>query len=684
MQSSVDVCIKAVAILLDMGVHDLSEDKYSYLVQVNKICTDTILKSSHAMKNIDDVEAGLLDSYDSIIGSVLVQLQKVGKTRANTSHPVLKDMDNSAYDLLLSLRNIMDSGNFMSGVIRVMSHPDMQDPVKKKALSLFSSVASGLSPMEAESPAVQQAVHDAVGSINVIIQDNSNVSEQTCQMALSALASMAKSVGGHYSDVFLQAVPTVVDLVMGADASPAVKGMSLLTISSFIEALKNSIIPMVPRIIGAILAGSKSAVANVSTGLESHDYVEVCAALKSLESLSSNLAPFLAPNVQDVLKLLLHSAITNSENDDCKALGASCRTQLATKLPSRLLLGPLAEAYNWENFEDPLSGKAHMDMLAACIIQMDPPSIASHNVTVFSLILKGLDTRRVVNTSLNMADIALVEDAAINCLLQLTLKLNEARFRPLFFRLIEWATTNPTGETTLESVCVERRVAFFGAINSLTENLRSVFTPYFKSLTDPLIRSITSNLKHSHVVSLMKIYGIRALTRCFMYDASNFLDDATFEKLMTPLVDQLNSIQNHVDISNDIVPHDRAIEASLSNFAKTELGIFAQSLCACLTHMATAVGGDGDTIWRPLNHSILMVTRSESPDVRLAALETTMSLCEAIQEEYLPFLPEALPFLSELLEDEDGRIEARTVEVLRRFEEISGEDLKQYLHSNAR
>ena len=41
--------------------------------------------------------------------------------------------------------------------------------------------------------------------------------------------------------------------------------------------------------------------------------------------------------------------------------------------------------------------------------------------------------------------------------------------------------------------------------------------------------------------------------------------------------------------------------------------------------------------------------------------------------------PQTLPFLSELLEDTDSRVEARTKDVLRALESISGEKMDQYL-----
>jgi len=51
-----------------------------------------------------------------------------------------------------------------------------------------------------------------------------------------------------------------------------------------------------------------------------------------------------------------------------------------------------------------------------------------------------------------------------------------------------------------------------------------------------------------------------------------------------------------------------------------------------------------------------------------------------IGEEYLILVPECLPYLSELLEDDSQEINVFAAEVIRYIEGISGESLEDYLH----
>jgi U3 small nucleolar RNA-associated protein 10 len=60
-------------------------------------------------------------------------------------------------------------------------------------------------------------------------------------------------------------------------------------------------------------------------------------------------------------------------------------------------------------------------------------------------------------------------------------------------------------------------------------------------------------------------------------------------------------------------------------------------------------------------------------------LKTLHKLFIEVGEEYLLLLPECLPFLSELLEDDAADVTTQTGELIRYIEELSGEKLDSYL-----
>ena len=74
-----------------------------------------------------------------------------------------------------------------------------------------------------------------------------------------------------------------------------------------------------------------------------------------------------------------------------------------------------------------------------------------------------------------------------------------------------------------------------------------------------------------------------------------------------------------------------------------------------------------------------MATRSTVLQERLRAVATVKGLVERMREEYLLLLPEALPFLAELLEDPEHQVVVATQRLIKTLEELSGESLQQYL-----
>ena len=65
--------------------------------------------------------------------------------------------------------------------------------------------------------------------------------------------------------------------------------------------------------------------------------------------------------------------------------------------------------------------------------------------------------------------------------------------------------------------------------------------------------------------------------------------------------------------------------------------------------------------------------------MRIIAIKALHKLFIEVGDEYLLLLPECLPYLSELLEDDAIEIAQLTQEVIRYIEELSGEKLDSYL-----
>lgn len=76
-----------------------------------------------------------------------------------------------------------------------------------------------------------------------------------------------------------------------------------------------------------------------------------------------------------------------------------------------------------------------------------------------------------------------------------------------------------------------------------------------------------------------------------------------------------------------------------------------------------------------------MTTRDDDARVRRRALQVLVDLVGKLGEEYVVFLPEAMPFLAELLEDPELSIQNSAKHLLKTLETVSGESLDEFLRS---
>ena len=129
---------------------------------------------------------------------------------------------------------------------------------------------------------------------------------------------------------------------------------------------------------------------------------------------------------------------------------------------------------------------------------------------------------------------------------------------------------------------------------------------------------------------------------------------------------------------NLIIAVDNDIdERKASQYQKIVEGvntIESGSVIGCITALASAAGNE--QMWKPLNRSIVDVCGHERPEVRKVGLTTLLSLLKKIGEEYTPLLPECMPVLSELLEDDVEEISTLAREIQHEGEELLGESFE--------
>ena len=135
----------------------------------------------------------------------------------------------------------------------------------------------------------------------------------------------------------------------------------------------------------------------------------------------------------------------------------------------------------------------------------------------------------------------------------------------------------------------------------------------------------------------------------------------------------LAQVPKDISIISDLTPKE---EASTSAYQQLVQGVGTLeygNVVGCVTSLAAAAGNE--QLWKPLNFAVLEACGHKRSEVRKAGISCLLSIIETIGEEYMVLLPECLPILSELFEDNDDEITSMAKECVKLGEDLLGESL---------
>jgi U3 small nucleolar RNA-associated protein 10 len=233
--------------------------------------------------------------------------------------------------------------------------------------------------------------------------------------------------------------------------------------------------------------------------------------------------------------------------------------------------------------------------------------------------------------------------------IKLIYKLNDSTFRPMFSNLMKWASEELPKKD--RRGCNLRLQSIYGFMATFFESFKSIVTSYAIYIIDNATENIAGvNVKDAGSRDLWKRTLI-VLTECFKHDQDDFWQSpAHFGALAPTLVSQLSHAST--------LPVDEVLTPAIVEFA---------------------AAADSADHHKELNTSILRNLRSESARVRIAAVKIQQTLTDRLGEEWLSMLPEMLPFISELQEDDDENVEKETHRWIVKIEGVLGESLNSML-----
>ncbi|XP_012586409.1 PREDICTED: HEAT repeat-containing protein 1 [Condylura cristata] len=597
------------------------------------------------------LEQRLLELVLSYINAVA---QSVERNADTLTGKFWRALLSKAYDLLDKVNALLPTETFVPVVRGLLAHP--VPSVRRKALDLLNN------KLQQNLSWKKKLVFRFLKLIPVllaIVQHKKKALEEQAvnrQTALYTLKLLCKNFGAERPESFVPVLNAAVKLVSPQTTEDKnVWGSALLCVAEVASTLEARAVPQLPSLMPALLRILR----NTSELVSGEIYL--LSALAALQKVVETLPHFISPYLDGVLTQVIHLEKITSELGTASQANVrllSVKKTLATKLSSRVFLPAVNRTYkhiekNWKNHMGPF-----MSILRDHIGTMKKEELTSHQSQLTVFFLEALDFR-AQHPENDLEEIRKTENCIIDCLVAMVVKLSEVTFRPLFFKLFDWAKA--------EDAPKDRLLTFCHLADCIAEKLKGLFTLFAGHLVKPFADTLNQvNISKTDEAffdsendpekcCLLLEFILNCLYKIFLFDTQRFVSKERAEALMMPLVDQL--------------------ENRLGGEEKFQERVTRQ-LIPCIAQFSVAMADD--SLWKPLNYQILLKTRDSSPKVRFAALITVLALAEKLKENYIVLLPESIPFLAELMEDECEEVERQCQKTIQQLETILGEPLQSY------
>nr|XP_025964728.1 HEAT repeat-containing protein 1 [Dromaius novaehollandiae] len=602
-------------------------------------------------EELQKLEQRLLEEVLHYINTVASSVE------GNTDKPTAKFwrvLLNKSYDMLDKVNALLPAETFIPVIRGLMTN--QLPSVRRKAMDLLNNkVQQRTRWQKSQIRQLLELVPELIAIVQCKRKEEEEEQAINRQTALFSLKLLCKGFGTENPVPFIPVLKTAIDLVSSEKEEKNVMGSALLCIAEVTCTLKAQAIPQLPRLMPALLKTLKNKKELISS--EIYLLSAVTALLKVAETLPHFLSPYLLDCLLQVVRLE-KIVVEFGPSSQISLRVTSLKTILATKLAPRILLPAITKCYGEvantrKNCLGPL-----MNILKEHIVVMEKEHLISHQSELTAFFMKALDFR-TEHAQDDLEEVGKTETYIIDCLISMVMKLSEASFRPLFFKLFDWSKT----EGTLK----DRLLTFHRLADCIADKLKSLFTLFAGHLVKPFAETLNQvNISKTDEAffdsengteksCLLLQFTTDCLHKLFLFDTQNFLSKERAETLMMPLVDQLENM--------------------LGGDEKFQERVTAH-LIPCIAQFSVAMADD--SLWKPLNYQILLKMRHTSSKVRFAALLALQEVAGKLKENYLVLLPESIPFLAELMEDECEEVEHQCQKTIQQLEVILGEPLQSY------
>uniref|UniRef100_A0A131YTW1 HEAT repeat-containing protein 1 n=1 Tax=Rhipicephalus appendiculatus TaxID=34631 RepID=A0A131YTW1_RHIAP len=568
------------------------------------------------------------------------------------------------HDVVHKVNGLLPSGQFVSVVRSLMCHElssirrSAMDMLNEKLAakdyfaeedtqSLLELVPMLLQMARGKSVSVTPVAPSVVdGTSGATSSEEAALNRQT---ALLSLKLLIRTLGAEHRDAFAEVYDLAHQLLSDKRLNPLLMSSALLCFAELCHSLPTPTIAHFGRLMPPFLSILQE------QGKERSDVVTM-ALITALHRLVESLAPFLSAYLTTILVQVCTMHVSCAKEGASGTLGQrleSTSAHIAHHVPARVLIPAVEESFHKLSHSaaalEPL-----MSLLGEFISSMEKADLKGHLPQLQELVLQLLAYRRD-NSQMEDVEVDTVETSIVGVVTSLSFKLSEVTFRPFFYKIYNWAAVEDPDKNKV--------LTFYHLTERLSEMLKSLFVlfagVFVEHSADLLVATNTAKTEEDYFDDEVKScrllnHVLATLTACFHHGGKQFLTRERAAFLLKPLVNQ--------------------VENELGGEEATQKRV-ERHLVPCLASFAA---GSEDATRKEWHQKLLYQMRNSKAQVRYTTLLAFREAVRKLGDDYLSFLPEAVPFLAELMEDESTEVESLCQDVILEVEQILGEPLMKY------
>ncbi|KAL4778331.1 hypothetical protein BJX76DRAFT_343513 [Aspergillus varians] len=601
-------------------------------------------------------EAGDADQIRGLFSKILEQVLVIGESMQS-----VKPVHQATGDVLSGLFSTLTTVDFLDTVEALLKRPD--DALRRKVLSLL---ATRLQQSPERDGDAQMRMLDFLNVLVDILQSSPDILLK--HAAVTCIDRITEKYGKKEPSMVTHAAQVVASASCIGQEDERIRINGVLCLASMVEVLGQAMIPALPDVLSRSLSLLEVSLEGKKLNTRLHD------AVFTLFSALFVHLPYMvsASHLDRLLVLSFKSAATEGLDNDNR--------QEALQFMARKVDMASAFASIDRNWQQAVSGgpAATREVLEAVSLSVEkhPKSATMKNLAVLtSILFRAFDLRReqvaiASKSAFDTADLEEIEDLVNDVTIKMIYKLNDTTFRPIFTKLVEWATglqkKDPQGT-------LARLTTFYRFLQVFFGTLQSIVTGYASYIIENVVSVLTTAKPSNPNTKSLWLATMRMLRNAFEHDQDEFWQSpSNITKISTPLISQLRHATNpltatliateaiptitELAIAADSTDNHKELNAVLMRFLRPS----SASLSAGSNNKKVIAGGD-------------------NPHTRIAALKVEQALTDHLGEEWLALLPEMLPYISELMEDEDEGVEREVRKWVKQIEGVLGERLDDML-----